>query len=253
MDRRPVGVFDSGTGGISLLRNLRRLLPGEVFIYYGDTKNAPYGIKTEAEILELAQNAVSFLLGSNVKAIVIACNTATSAAAKVLRSTLDIPIIGIEPALKPAELDWSGGEIAVLATPATLRQQKFLDLMTLYGSHAYPLPCPGLMEFAERGVTEGEELDCFLNKLFKPLAGKTLSGAVLGCTHYPFLAKAISKALPGVKLYDGNEGTARQLKRVLERNGLLSDAVSGEVRLYTSGDPEAVLPIMEKLLAYPII
>ncbi|MBR4235238.1 MAG: glutamate racemase [Clostridia bacterium] len=252
MDNRPVGVFDSGMGGISLLRNLRALLPEEDFVYYGDDANAPYGTKTEGEILALSRADVDFLLRFDVKAIVIACNTATSAAAKTLRSEMTLPIIGIEPALKPAALARKGGKIAVLATPATLRQQKFTDLMRLYGEHALPLPCPGLMEFAERGVTEGDELDAYLENAFSSLRGVRLDGVVLGCTHYSFLCGAIRKALPNVPLFDGNDGTARQLKRVLTEKGLRSGEKQGSVSLYTSGDAGASIPIMQMLLSTPI-
>ena len=252
MDPRPIGVFDSGIGGISLLRNMVRLLPEENFVYYGDEKNAPYGTKSEEEILELSKRDVEFLLGYNVKAIVIACNTATSAAAKDLRETMDLPIIGIEPALKPAQLERKGGAIAVLATPATLRQRKFLDLMRLYGEGAVPLQCPGLMEFVERGITEGEELDAFLGEIMEPIKDLKLDGAVLGCTHYSFLAGAISKRLNGVRLYDGNEGTARQLKRVLSQRGLLSDARQGGVIFNTSSDDKSAIGLMKTLLTKPI-
>ena len=252
MDLRPIGVFDSGIGGISLLRNMRALLPKERFIYYGDEKNAPYGTKTEEEILALSRRDVDFLLSFDVKAVVIACNTATSAAAKSLRSELSLPVIGIEPALKPAQLSRRGGAIAVLATPATLRQSKFLKLMELYGEGAIPVPCPGLMEFAEKGIMQGKELDDFLTELLEPVKSLSLDGAVLGCTHYSFLAGAIRKALGGVRLFDGNDGTARQLRRVLAERQLLSDAQEGSVQFYTSGDAESALPLMEKLLAYPI-
>lgn len=253
MDNRPIGMFDSGMGGISLLRNCIRLLPGEDFIYYGDDANAPYGTRSESEILELARADVRFLLQKDVKAIVIACNTATSAAAKTLRSEMEMPIIGIEPALKPAQEHRNGGTIAVLATPATLRQKKFADLMSLYGENAVPLPAAGLMEFAERGETDSPALTAFLKNIFAPLAGVQLDGVVLGCTHYTFLAPAIRRVLPDVALYDGNEGTARQLRRVLEQKELLSQKrENGSVRLFTSGEEEKTLACMRMLLGKTI-
>lgn len=248
MDARPIGVFDSGIGGISVLRNLRAALPGEDFIYYGDDANAPYGTKPEEEILRLAENDVKFLTDFGVKAIVIACNTATSAAAKTLRERMTLPIIGMEPALKPASAMRKNGVVAVLATPATLRQQKFQALMEKYGEHAISVPCAGLMEFVERGEIEGEKLDGFLEETFKPYRDTEIDAAVLGCTHYVFLKDAIACALPGVPLVDGNEGTARQLKRVLEEKGLLNDGNTGSVRLYTSGDGEKLIPLMKTLL-----
>lgn len=248
MDERPVGVFDSGIGGISVLRNLRALMPGETFIYFGDDANAPYGTKPEAEILRLAQADVRFLADFGVKAIVIACNTATSAAAKTLRETMEIPIIGMEPALKPASAMRKTGIVAVLATPATLRQEKFRALMEKYGEHATPIPCAGLMDFVERGEIDSPRLNDFLEKTFAPYRGLTIDAAVLGCTHYVFLKDAIARALPGVPLVDGNDGTARQLKRVLTDRALLSGAERGSVRLYTSGDAEKLIPLMQSLL-----
>ena len=252
MNSRPIGVFDSGIGGISMVRNMRSLLPNETFIYYGDEKNAPYGIKGESEILELSRKDVDFLMKFDVKAIVIACNTATSAAAKALRSEMSIPIVGIEPALKPAQLERKGGYIAVLATPATLRQDKFLKLMELYGAGVISVPCPGLMEFVEKGILEGNELDSFLHTILEPIAHLPIDGVVLGCTHYSFLAEPIRRALNGVRLFDGNEGTARQLKRVLADRELLNVNSCGAIHFYTSGNSLTMIPLMKKLLDTPI-
>lgn len=254
MNFRPIGVFDSGLGGVSVLRNMHALLPNEDFIYFGDDKNAPYGTKTEEEILRLALEDVSFLLEKNVKAIVIACNTATSAAAKHLRETLSIPVIGMEPALKPASLNRKNGVIGVMATPATLKQKKFKLLYEKYGEHAMPIPCPGLMEFAEKGILDGEEIDSFLKDLLNTYLEKyPLESLVLGCTHYVFLKGAIQKAVPGITLYDGNEGTARQLKRVLSERGWLSQKDKGSVKMYTSGDENSILPLMWSLFREKIL
>lgn len=253
MRSRPIGVFDSGLGGVSVLRNMSALLPKEDFIYFGDDKNAPYGTKTEEEILRLAIDDTSFLLQKNVKAIVIACNTATSAAANHLRETLSVPVIGMEPALKPASLNRKEGVIGVMATPATLKQKKFRLLYEKYGDHAMPIPCPGLMEFAEKGILSGKEIDVFLNKLLAPYRKYPLESVVLGCTHYVFLKAAISKALPGVILYDGNDGTARQLRRVLEEKNWLKETGEGSVSMYTSGDESHILPLMWSLFREKIL
>ncbi|MEA5067560.1 MAG: glutamate racemase, partial [Christensenellaceae bacterium] len=158
MDDRPIGVFDSGVGGVSVLRSLVRVLPGERYLYYGDTRNAPYGDRAEAEIRSLTRAAAERLLGQGVKALVIACNTATSAAAEALRCALDIPVIGMEPALKPAALARGRGKVLVMATAATLRQGKFRALMERYGRDALVAPCPGLMEFVERGELDSPAL-----------------------------------------------------------------------------------------------
>lgn len=252
MDERPIGVFDSGIGGISALRNMARLMPGEKFIYYGDDANAPYGTRDEADILRLAWQDVNFLIKRDVKAIVIACNTATSAAANDLRQKLAIPVIGMEPALKPASAMRARGWVAVMATSATLSQEKFGRLMSRYGAHAVPLASDELVKFVERGEIAGEALDSHLKKLFENFIALPIDAVVLGCTHFVFLANAISRALPGVPLVDGNEGTAKQLRRVLAGAGALSEAGEGYVEMHTSGDARRLLPIMRALYALPI-
>jgi len=247
MKDRAIGVLDSGVGGVSTLKELVRQMPCERFLYFGDSGNAPYGTKAEEEIRALTVSAARRLVGMGIKELVIACNTATSAAAAFLRQTLEIPVIGIEPAVKPAGEAVGDGIMLVMATPATIRQEKLHRLVEKYGKNAVMLPCPGLMEFAERLVLEGEELDGYLENLFAPYRGGKIDACVLGCTHYPFLKKAIGKALPGVGLFDGNEGTARQAKRVLEQRWLLQTEGPGEVRFFTSGDEKADIGHMETL------
>ncbi len=248
----PIGVFDSGVGGVSVLRDMARLLPKEKFVYYGDNKNAPYGTKTEEEIRALALNVTSELLEYNIKALVVACNTATSAAIIQLREKLSIPVVGMEPALKPASKLWHGGQVLVLATPATLRQNKFQHLYELYGQNAVIQPCAGLMEFAERGEMEGEGIDRYLAECFGPYKNIQIDAAVLGCTHYVFLKRAIAKALPGVPLIDGNDGTARRLEFLLKERKLLREEGEGSVCFMTSGEEAVYLPRMEMLFHTPI-
>jgi glutamate racemase len=243
----PVGVFDSGVGGVSVLREMARTLPRERFIYYGDNKNAPYGDRPEREILRLTLSAIEALLKQNIKALVIACNAATSAAVHILRERLQIPVIGVEPALKPAARMRVDGKVLVMATSATLRQGKFRRLLDKYGRDAVLLPCPGLMEFVERGELSGPALDYYLLDLFKEIKNMPLDAVVLGCTHYCFLKQAIANALPSAPLIDGNAGTARRLAHVLESAGLLSDCEKGGVEFHTSGAPERYIPLMEKL------
>lgn len=246
-NERAIGIFDSGVGGVSVLRDMARLLPHERFVYYGDNLNAPYGVKSEEEIRTLAMNVADVLLALNIKALVVACNTATSAAIVQLRERLSMPVIGMEPALKPAAQMCHGGQVLVLATPATLRQNKFQNLYEQYGQNAIIQPCAGLMEFAERGELEGEDIERYLSELFAPYRDVQLDAAVLGCTHYVFLKKAISKALPGVPLVDGNDGTARRLEYLLRENDLLREDGEGGVEFMTSGDGATYLPLMEKL------
>ena len=242
----PIGVFDSGVGGIGTLAALRRELPDESFLFYGDTANAPYGTKSRDEVMGCINRIMAHLLEKDVKAVVIACNTATAVAAAELRERYDLPIIGIEPALKPASEVRREGSILVLATPMTLRLEKFRALYERYGEGAIPLPCPGLMELVEREANE--EARQYLLELFSPYDLTQVDAVVLGCTHYVFLRPIMKDILPPtVSVLDGNEGTARQLRRVLTAKGLLGGG-PGSVTLETSGDPAVVLPVMRRLL-----
>ena len=243
----PVGVFDSGVGGISVLAQLRRTLPREDFIFFGDTAHAPYGTKPQAEVLGYVKGVMAYLLERNVKAVVIACNTATSVAAEELRATYDLPSIGMEPALKPAHELRRGGQILVLATPMTLRLPKFQRLMALYGEGAAPLPCPGLMDLVEK--EDFASAKKYLVELFAPYDPAQVDAVVLGCTHYTFLRPVLSQVLPEhIPVLDGNLGTARQLARVLEPEKLLKETGEGSIELHTSGDPAIAIPVMERLL-----
>lgn len=243
----PVGVFDSGVGGVSVLGPLRRELPHEDFLYYGDTAHAPYGTKTRGEVQTCVSRVMEHLMEQDVKAVVIACNTATSVAAAELRAKLSLPIIGMEPALKPAHELRRDGAILVLATPVTLSLPKFGHLMELYGEGAIPVPCPGLMELVEQ--ERFADAKSYLQKRLSPFDMRHVDAVVLGCTHYVFLRPVLADMLPeSVALLDGNLGTAKQLRRVLERGGLLREAGAGSVRLETSGDRESVLPVMQRLL-----
>lgn len=231
---------------------MRRFLPNERFLYYGDNLNAPYGTRSEEEIRSLTFDSVQVLLDRGVKALVIACNTATSAAAEALRSSLTLPIIGMEPALKPAALKYEGGTIIVMATPATLRQNKFKCLMQHYGAGVQMLPCPELVEFVERGEIDSPALSAYLAERFAPYRGRKVDAVVLGCTHFVFARGAIERAMPGAELFDGNEGTARHLEDVLRSMDLLNPAGPGSVEILTSGDPAIHLPVMNALYNLPM-
>lgn len=244
----PIGVFDSGVGGISVLAELMRALPRERFLYYGDSLHAPYGTKPETEVLGYVRGIMAEMMRRGVKAVVIACNTATSVAAATLRAELDLPIIGMEPALKPASEIRHGGQILVLATPVTLRLQKFQALMARYGEGAVPLPCPGLMELVEREAFD--QAGRYLQEHFAAFDMEHVDAVVLGCTHYVFLRHVLAKILPPhIQVMDGNAGTARQLARVLEGRGLKRLEGQGSVELETSGDQATVVPQMKRLLA----
>ncbi len=244
--RNPVGVFDSGIGGISTLQEIVRELPRERFIYYGDIANAPYGTKSTEEVIACVRKVVRHLLDREIKALVIACNTATGAAAAVLRKELTIPVIGMEPALKPASEKREGGSILVMATPLTLQMEKFNLLMSKYGEGAVRVPCPGLMELVEAEDWEGAL--AYLKELFGQYDLDQVDAVVLGCTHYVFLREMIRDLLPEhIAITDGNAGTARQLRRVLERNGLLNESGEGGVEFETSGSGKD-LELMGKLM-----
>lgn len=249
----PIGVFDSGVGGISILKELVRLMPNENYIYLGDSANAPYGTKTLEQVVELVKKDAEYLYAQGIKALVVACNTATSAGIQILREHYtDIPVIGIEPALKPAVLSAEHPTVLVMATPMTLREEKFHRLMQRFEEEAeiVPLPCPGLMEFVERGELESEALEAYLKELFAPY--QKVDAVVLGCTHYPFVRKMIQKVLgKEAVLFDGGEGTARETRRQLMERGLINPSGElGKVVFENSAKEEAILKLCKVLLNY---
>ena len=252
--QRPIGVFDSGVGGISVLRELVALMPNENFIFYGDSKNAPYGTKTLEEVRKLTLADAEYLRSRNVKALVVACNTATSAAIHILREKYqkEIPVIGIEPALKPAVSVKENPRVLVMATPMTLRETKFHNLMQKFQDQAeiISLPCPGLVEFVERGELSGEALEHFLKNLFAPYQERKVDAVVLGCTHYPLVRETIQKVLgSGVAVFDGGAGTARETLHKLKEYSLVSDAVTpGTVQFYNSAEDQAMIELSKYLL-----
>lgn len=248
-----IGVLDSGVGGISVLKKAAELLPSESFIYYGDNANAPYGPRPISEIRELSEKAIDHLLEHDVKAIVIACNTITSAYADIIRQTASIPIIGMEPAVKPASLVRKGGYILALATRATLRLEKFQKLMDAYGEGVIPLEGKNLVEIVESGRYGTGDARAALEEIFRPYVNDQIDGIVLGCTHYPFLRSEIGAIFPDAPIFDGRDGTVRQLKRRLEEtNSLSSNACPGTVYFETSGD-DSVLRLMHRLFEADII
>lgn len=243
-----IAVFDSGVGGISVLRELLRLMPQEKYLYFGDSANAPYGTRTTEQVRQLTLSAADMLMERGIKALVVACNTATAAAITTLRETYrDTIIIGIEPALKLAADHFPQGKVGVLATPVTLREEKFTQLAERFpGLQVWPIALPGLVELIEAGCPE-EEIEAFLQPLLAPYANQ-LDAVVLGCTHYPFAAHAIGKLLgENTAVLDGGEGTARETMRRLTEAGLLYDG-PGLVQLESSAGDAAVLERCAALL-----
>ena len=239
----PIAVFDSGVGGLSVLRELVAQMPSEHFLYFGDSANAPYGTRPTAEIRSLTLAHAERLFDRGAKALVVACNTATSAAIGELRARWpDRVIIGIEPALKLAVSRHPGGCIGVLATEATLREEKFAALLQRCAENCHILkcPCPELVEF------------CLAARLAPVLAAGP-DALVLGCTHFPFAAGAIRRVVgPDVELLDGSAGTARETKRRLLDAGLLVQQGEGSVTIENSLDSPAILALSRQLLHSPI-
>lgn len=250
---KPIGFFDSGVGGLSVLKKTIELMPGENFIYFGDSKNAPYGVKPLEEVKRLTFEAVEFLLNRGCKAIVIACNTATSVAIEDLREAYNnIPIIGIEPALKPAIEVGAQGKILIMATPITLAEKKFNNLVKLYGSNSdvSAVPCAGLAELIENGVLSGEELNNYLREKLKEFLNTKISSIVLGCTHYPFIKQEIINIIgKDIAIIDGSEGTARELMRKLDKNNMLNTSTEkGTVEIINSSKEKSIIELSYKLL-----
>ncbi|MBQ7474437.1 MAG: glutamate racemase [Clostridia bacterium] len=236
-----VAVLDSGVGGLSVLPGLTAELPGEDFVYFGDAANAPYGERTADEVREIVSKSVGRMIDEGAKAVVLACNTATSAAAAYLREKYrDVPIIGMEPALKPAAEAKEHPRVLVMATPLTIREDKLRELTERLRDEAEfdLIPCHGLVELVEAGTVEGNEVRELIERILAP----HLPGAdsiVLGCTHYAHVRETIrSVAGEDVAIFDGAAGTARETKRRLGAAGLLKRGGNGSVTLTdSSGDP----------------
>ena len=255
MDNRPIGVFDSGLGGLSVLREARILLPHENYIYYGDNKNAPYGDKSEEEIAKLSFACADFLVSKGVKALLLACNTATGISIKDIRNRLSIPVVSVEPAIKPACETPGDGKVLMLATLATTRLERYAKLCARMPdpSRVINVPCSGLVERIESGVFDIGRFDDLLSDYLSPYYGMKIDGVVLGCTHYVFIGEAIREFClrhfnGECRLYDGGAGTARQLGRILQKFDIENDSGSANVDFYTSGDMDYYEPLFEMLL-----
>lgn len=249
----PIGFFDSGVGGLSVMREAIKVMPNEDYIYFGDSKNAPYGVKSVKEVRDLTFEAVEFLLSKGVKGIAVACNTATSAAVAELRVVYpNLPLVGIEPALKPAVELKKDGSILIMATPMTLREKKFNALMETYRESAkiVPVPCAGLVEFIERGILYGKELEEYLFNKVNTYKEEEIGSIVLGCTHYPFIKEALSKVVgESVEILDGSLGTVRELRRRLREKDLLTDRESiGKIEIYNSSGNKNLIDLSKRLI-----
>lgn len=241
MSRSPIGIFDSGVGGLSVLRHLQETLPHEDLLYVADSAHAPYGGKSPEEIQARSVALTEFLIEQHAKAVVVACNTATAAAIGLLRARFEVPIIGMEPAVKPAVAATHTGVVGVLATTGTLKSAQFAALLENYGKNVRVVTqgCPGLVEQVERGELNSPETQALLQYYIDPLLAAGADTLVLGCTHYPFLRPMIEVLTKGrMALIDTGAAVARQVQRRLEETGLVtSSSDAGKVMFWTSGDP----------------
>lgn len=252
MINKSIGFFDSGVGGLSVLKEACALMPEENYIYYGDSANAPYGEKSREEIFELTMRGIGYLMSNDIKALVIACNTATSAVIDELRKEVDIPVIGMEPAIKPA-LAAVEGKVLMMATPATIRLERYNNLLERFNARerVVNLACNKLAGMIEHNVlSHSNELGDYLAGLLAPYKNTGIQAIVLGCTHYVFIKEDIKEAFgEDVLIFDGNRGTVNRLKSVLEEKGIKrpSDAGKGAVILNSSSDDQFSMKTYSKL------
>ena len=250
--QRAIGVFDSGVGGLSVMREIAKQLPHEDILYFADSANCPYGPRPLEEVRKLSESVTAFLIRQGVKIVVVACNTASAASLHHLRVTFRVPIVGMEPAIKPAAERTESNKIGVIATKATFQGELFASLMERFAADVdvYTQACPGLVERIEAGLIEDVETEALLADYLKPMLDAGIDSLVLGCTHYPFLRRTIERVVgPGVTVIDPSQAVARQTGWVLERKGLANRRNRmGEHFFYTSGDPKAFAEMMERLI-----
>lgn len=247
----PIGAFDSGLGGLSVLRDVRALLPQEDLVYIADSAWCPYGAKEPAVIAARAAYLTERLLGFGAKIVLVACNTATIAAVESLRATYPVAFVGMEPAIKPAVAATRRGVVGVLATGAALAGERFHRLVEHYAGEVRVItqPCPGLVERVEAGDLDGPETRALVRRYVRPLVEAGADVLVLGCTHYPFLRDLIqATAGNAVRLVDSGTAVARQVRHVLEQDGLLESAGrEGSITFHTSGSLEPLGTVLPRL------
>ncbi|MEI6043753.1 MAG: glutamate racemase [Chloroflexota bacterium] len=258
MNKQPIGIFDSGVGGLSVMREIIKLLPYEDLIYYADSANCPYGTRPPEEIRVLAVKVAAFLLEQGAKALVVACNTASTAAVAHLRQRWPgVPIVGMVPAVKPAAAMTQTGVIGVLATEATGRAPVLLDIIDRFATDTKVLIVapPGLVERIEAGQISHPETTALLRQYLDPMLAEGADALVLGCTHFPFLRPTLQKiAGERLSLIDSGEAVARQTRRLLEQAQLLNpQTLPGQITFYTSTDPIQLAPVIARLLGYTSI
>jgi glutamate racemase len=251
----PIGVFDSGVGGLSVLGEIHSLLPRESLLYVADCGHIPYGEKTPEFILERCMIVAGFLREQGAKALVLACNTATAAAGAQLRERYpDWPIVGMEPAVKPAAAATRSGVVGVLATTGTLQSAKFAALLDRFAGDVRVItqPCPGLVELIETGDLLSPSIRTLLQGYVEPLLAEGCDTIILGCTHYPFLKPLLREMIPeSISLIDTGSAVARQLQRLLTRNDLLNEGPAHDALFWTSASSENFRNILPMLWKFP--
>ena len=235
----PIGIFDSGVGGTSIFKEVHQLLPMEHILYLADSKNAPYGEKSKEEIISLSAKNVDFLLTKNCKLIIVACNTATTNAIDELRARYQVPLIGIEPAIKPAALRSKSRSIGILATKGTLSSELFAQTSKLFSTNINVVEVVGngLVKAIEKGEIDTEKTHALLKRLLQPMIDQKIDHLVLGCSHYPYLVPIIKKIMPqDVKIIDSGRAVAQQTKKVLTKQALLAPSPYKKPEFYTNTD-----------------
>jgi glutamate racemase len=249
----PIGIFDSGVGGISVLRAIREQMPEESIIYFGDQGHIPYGPRPMEQIRNFSNAITRFLLDQGAKIIVVACNTASAAALKYLREKFpDLQFVGMEPAVKPAAEHTQTGKVGVLATPATFQSALYASVVERFanGVELFQNTCPGLVQQIEQGSVDGEETRRILEEALLPMLERKIDTVVVGCTHYPFVIPLIQQIVgENVRVIDPAPAVAKQTGRLLESKGMRNRSNSkGDIKFYTSGDPDALKSLLPMLL-----
>jgi len=258
----PIGVFDSGAGGLTILAALQQELPDETYIYFGDTAHCPYGTRSDAEITELSIRANRFLYEQGVKLIVVACNTASQAALNALRATFPVvPFVGVVPAVKPAARATRKGRIAIAATNQAAKALYLRQLIDEFaeGIHVCAVGCPELVTLVEQGELDGPVAEQTVREALQPVLAEGVDVIVLGCTHFPALRSVIERVTDNeVQIIDSGTAVARRARSVLEAESMLhpaslDGAKRGELQVWCSGDPVAFSKVAGKILGYPVI
>ena len=251
MSARPIGIFDSGVGGLSVAAEVRRVLPAEDLVYVADAANFPYGDRPAAEVRERALAIGRHLESEGAKLLIVACNTATGAALERLREAVHVPAVGLEPAVKTGAVRTRSGRMGVMATAGTLASERFARLVREHaaGLTVVPQACPGLVDLIEEGELDGERLRALLDRLTAPLRAAEVDAVVLGCTHYAFVRAPLAAVLgPGVELIDSAPAIARRTQSLLDQSGMRAREGEGSLRLLTTGDPGAMAAIAARLI-----